>query len=294
MNIKDTSPGVLSAFDSGRFSLEQWKMYVDDWVPDVKELCLQDMKECLQSGFLWDADFLPVLNNVAADSAGREETVRLFRAVTGQLEEKITERFHRSVDADVVLYLGLCNGAGWVVRIGGRTTVLLGIEKIMELNWCNENDMNGLILHELGHVFQAQHGLFELNTANSSDRFLWQLFTEGVAMFFEQEIVENPEYYHQDRNGWRDWCERNLAGIAGAFAEDMHSMTRENQRYFGDWVDYEGRTDVGYYLGTRFVRFLAETESFENVIRYDIENVREGYDRFCRYVAGKDEENARL
>ena len=57
-------------------------------------------------------------------------------------------------------------------------------------------------------------------------------------------------------------------------------MTRENQRYFGDWVDFHGHMDVGYYLGTRFVRFMMETDSFDNIINYRLNKVKEEFNRF--------------
>ena len=57
-------------------------------------------------------------------------------------------------------------------------------------------------------------------------------------------------------------------------------MTRANQRYFGDWVDFYGYGDVGYYLGTRFVRFLLESDCFDSLISYDINDVRRGFGMF--------------
>lgn len=59
------------------------------------------------------------------------------------------------INADVALYLGFCNGAGWVTDIDAKTVVLLGIEKIIELDWVSVDDMRGLVYHELGHVYQA-------------------------------------------------------------------------------------------------------------------------------------------
>ena len=60
----------------------------------------------------------------------------------------------------------------------------------------------------------------------------------------------------------------------------MKTMTRDDQRYFGDWVDFEGHSDVGYYLGTKFVRFLLQSDSFDNVIQYDIEKISESFELF--------------
>lgn len=57
------------------------------------------------------------------------------------MQQKINKTFGKSLDADIVLYLGLCNEAGWVKKYNGRTIVFLGIEKIMELNWCSIDDI---------------------------------------------------------------------------------------------------------------------------------------------------------
>ena len=28
-------------------------------------------------------------------------------------------------------------------------------------------------------------------------------------MVFEQEFIGDAEYFHQDRNGWKEWCDKN-------------------------------------------------------------------------------------
>lgn len=280
MNIINTSADIPSFFSEGNFDFEKWKTYMDVHVPGAKALCLHDMEDCIKIGHSWQDDFLPVLNLVAADRPRFEKTVETFQKITDGLDARIIEVFGKTVDTDVILYLGLCNGAGWVTAVDGKTTVLLGIEKIMELNWCNTDDMNGLILHELGHAYHAQYGLFKCDIDSPRDGFIWQLFTEGVAMVFEQEVVGNSEYFHQDKNDWKNWCDENAEHIKCTFDSDLNSMTRENQRYFGDWVSFEGRSDVGYYLGTLFVRYLLRSACFDEVIKYDIHKVKHEYEAF--------------
>ena len=283
MRVIDRSAQIFEAYENGIFDLEKWKRYADRYVPGARELCLKDVEDCIKdAGLSWEKDYLPVLNELAEDPSKAEKAVRAFRAVTEHLEERILKRFKRSVDADVILYLGLCNGAGWVTALEGKTTVLLGIEKIAELNWCDINSMNGLIIHELGHAYQSQYGTLTLETGSVPDRFLWQLFTEGVAMVFEQEVIGDPEYFHQDVHGWKNWCDRHAEKIRDSFDRDLKTMTPADQRYFGDWVSFEGYGDTGYYLGTRFVRFLMRSDDFDDIIRYDIARVRQGYDRFLQ------------
>lgn len=283
MRIINTSTELLSAYENGSFSLPLWEAYMDKYVPGAKELCLEDMNSVINAGFSWENDFLPVLNAVVQDTEKRTEAIRSFITVTEHLDEKIRSRFGRVPEADIILYLGLCSGAGWVTPVNGKTSILLGIEKIIELNWCDVNVMTGLIVHEMGHVYQAQYGVLDRKPEQLPDQFIWQLFTEGIAMVFEQEVAGDPEYFHQYSSEWKNWCDRNAERIRHAFSDDLKTMTHENQRYFGDWVQFEGHGDTGYYLGARFVRFLLETDSFDNIISYDIETVKEGFGRFLQF-----------
>ena len=181
------------------------------------------------------------------------------------------------MDIDIVLYVGLCNGAGWVTNINGRDVILLGVEKILELNWLDEASMCGLIYHELGHAYHTQYGDFNQQSDISEQNFVWQLFTEGIAMYFEQILVNDFNYYHQDKNGWLEWCDNHFSEILADFRNDLEAMTKCNQRYFGDWVSYNGKGDVGYYLGTKFVQKLNEKYDFEELINMKIDRVNQEF-----------------
>ena len=51
MKIINTCSEILSTYDDGRFDMEKWKIYMDRCVPGAKELCLNDMQECINAGF---------------------------------------------------------------------------------------------------------------------------------------------------------------------------------------------------------------------------------------------------
>lgn len=282
MKLIDTSRELLSCYGSNGFDLEKWKSYMDSCVPGAKELCLCDMRETLAAGFSWEKDFLPVLNGVFENAEKREAALRSFYAVTENLDERLKNRFHKTVSADLILYLGLCNGAGWVTPVNGRESVLFGIEKIIELDWCGLDAMNGLVLHELGHIFHRQHGLWLPTPEANADRFIRQLFCEGVAMVFEQELAGGEGYYHQYDAEWKLWCDENAEHIKRSFYRDLDGMTQDNQRYFGDWARFEGHGDTGYYLGTRFVRFLMRSADFDEIIRFDLADIKRGFEAFMR------------
>ena len=278
----DASVQIPSLFLDGVFQYSQWTAYIESVCPNPVHIFTDDVKKCLDSGlYTFEKDFLPILNAVPGNP--KLDVLReSFAAVVEGLDQRVSACFGRTLDADVILYLGLCNGAGWVTRVNGRDVILLGVEKILELGWYGVDDMHGLIYHELGHVYQAQYGVLEREPASSAENFVWQLFTEGIAMYFEQALVGNPHYYHQDKNGWLAWCERHFPQILSDFHADLSSMTPSSQRSFGDWCSYHGWGDTGYYLGARFVRHLTETHPFDTLLGLEIQPVFDLYKEFVK------------
>lgn len=281
MKITDTFDQIPALFENGVFSIENWEKYAKTIHPDLAALCRDDAAETIATGQVsWEENYLPVLNAVIADNKKREAAHASFLAAVDGLEHKITAAFGRAPDVEIILYMGLCCGAGWVTELGGKTVVLLGLEKIMELGWHGENSMIGLIYHELGHVYQAQFGILERELPDGRQSFLWQLFTEGIAMTFEQDVSGQPDVYHQYDGAWKTWCDEHFDQIRRDFDADLPTMTFADQRWFGDWVKYCGRGDVGYYLGCRFVRFILEKYAFDEILFFEIGQVEALYLQF--------------
>ncbi len=277
IKIIDTYSQIETLFDDRTFDFEKWESYINSIYDNSANVFINDLKECLDSGnYVYEKDILPILNDVYEHS--QLETLHSsFCKVTSGLNRKVIDCFGRELNIDIVLYIGLCNAAGWVTNINGRDVILLGIEKILELNWYDESSMYGLIYHELGHLYHKQYGMFHQQSDNSRRNFVWQLFTEGIAMYFEQTLVNNYNYYHQDKNGWLEWCDSHYQQILTDFYNDLPTMTRSNQNYFGDWVSYHGKGDIGYYLGSKFVQQLCVKYDFRQLINMNIDVIYQEY-----------------
>ena len=274
LKIINTINKITEIYSNGSFDMNKWYSYIEGINHNLKQLCLNDMNEAISTGLVrFEKDYLPILNNVINDGKSRNEAIISFEEVTNNLTDKIISKFGKTIDVEIILYLGLCNGAGWVVTLDNKTYCLLGIEKIMELKWCDIDSMTGLIYHELGHVYHNQYGILERIFDNNRHHFLWQLFTEGIAMYFEQALVDNFNYYHQDKDGWKLWCDNHLKQIAIDFNNDLNTMTFKKQRYFGDWVKYNNHSDVGYYLGTKLVQYICMNNKFDDILSFDIKQV---------------------
>lgn len=289
LHITNLATDLSPIYPGGQFDLARWEETLRAENAELADLCLKDMNADVEAGMIdFDRDLLPVLNAAFREEGERARAIASFEEVTAGLEERIRACFGRSVEADVILYPGLCNGAGWVTTLRGKDAILLGIEKIVELRWNGVDDMRGLIFHELGHVYQSQYGVLAQDCANDRQQFLWQLFTEGIAMRFEQLLVGDGDYFHQDKGGWKDWCGAHLQQIKADFLADLDTMRRENQRWFGDWVSYEGRGDVGYYLGAKFVDFICRERDFDDILALDAETVEKLYLDFAQTKGSAD------
>ncbi len=276
MNIINTCDTIKSVFSDG-FNLQAWRRYASEISTSLPAKCEADAKD-----YDFANEVLPVLEN-----ALHEEKIELvsgnFQTVIKQLHENLNKLFETEPDISIILYLGLCNGAGWATRLDGKDTVLLGIEKIIELDWGNEADLRALILHEIGHLWHNQNGNLHIPEFTKRRKGIAQLYCEGVAMVCEHILCGDNDFYHQDKNGWLDWCYQNENDIKREYLHRLNKKTSV-QDFFGDWCSYNGHSDVGYFLGCRFVEHLMKTYSLKEIANMKYSSLNKAFTEFANTV----------
>lgn len=268
MTIIDSSNHIQCCYEDGLFSLSRWRSYMQAVYPAAIPLIESD-----SARYDFQRDVLPVLNAAANQPEKLAQLQQSFQSAIIHLEEEIYQHFHTIIDADIILYLGLCNGAGWAATVNGKPAVLLGIEKIIELNWLDEKSMIALLYHELGHLWHHQERKLAWGGETAEEKALWQLYSEGVAMFFEQTLCRNERFFHQDQDGWLNWCTRNKTRL---FAEYIRRIEQNGsiQDFFGDWRRLEGHSDVGYYLGSALIRTALKQYSINELPHLSLPDIK--------------------
>jgi len=279
IRVRNTAPQFAPLFENGQLQMAAWEAYMETVYPGLGEILREDLQSYLDAGYSYERDILPSIA-LASQPGELAQLEEQFLRLTEGLDARIEACTGKRLDVDITLYLGLNNSAGWVTSFAGRDCVLLGAEKILSLGWQTPRRLAGLIYHELGHVYQAQHGVLERDEAGEG--LLWQLFCEGIAMHFEQLLVGDPDFFHQDENGWKAWCDRHLAQIARDFEAERHITEPQKQRFFGDLCDYHGHGDVGYYLGARWISALTKTHPLEEIVCMDVPEARRYYIEFLQ------------
>ena len=234
-----------------RFHLDAWRAYAERIAPSLRQLVEADA-----SGYDLERQVAPVVEAALFHRDKMEMAHRSFLAVVEHLPERIREAFGIDMDVDVVFYLGLCNGAGWATTLDGRDAVLLGIEKIVELDWVGEKAMRALLYHELSHIWHRLAGAAQI-ARTPREKGLFQLYREGFAMYGEQLLCGDCGYFHQDDGQWLPWCRDNAAMLKREYLRRLEAG-ESVQDFFGDWCRFQEHADVGYFLGADFVQALVQ------------------------------------
>lgn len=285
MKIIDTAGQVGRGFFCQPFDLEKWRAYAAGISPELARMCLEDVAK-----YDFDRQVAPVLQASLSRPDKLRQLHASFLGAVGALRANGPALLGASGPAQrpgpqtggpfgaaapqdagrgiqgmplfaggggpaIVLYLGLCCAAGRATRLEGVPAILLGIEKIIELDWCDETAMKALLFHELGHLWhESLRGELE-EGGSPRQRAVLQVYSEGVAMVCQQRLAGDPELFHQDRDGWLGWCRANEGAIKAGYLRRMEAG-ESTQGFFGDWVSFMGQPDVGYFLGRQFVAWL--------------------------------------
>ena len=276
MKIIKTCEIIKSVFSDG-FDISVWRKYAEEISKELPSKCEKDAKE-----YDFNKSVLPVLeaalNEEKLDFVGRN-----FQTVIDTLNDNLSKLFDKEPDINIILYLGLCNGAGWATTLDGKNTVLLGIEKIIELDWGDETNMRALILHEIGHLWHKLNGNLHIPEYTKRRKGIAQLYCEGVAMVCEHILCGDDDFYHQDKDGWLDWCYKNEKQIKREFLRRLDRKINV-QDFFGDWCSYNGHSDVGYFLGCRFVEYLMKTYSLKEIANMKYGALNKSFIEFANIV----------
>lgn len=276
MKIINTCEKIKVFFQEG-FDKELWRKYTSEISEELTLKCENDAKK-----YDFNKDILPVIEN-ALYKEKLDALSENFNVVVKMLNANLSELFDNEPDISIILYLGLCNGAGWATTLEGKNTVLLGVEKIIELSWHDEENMRALIFHEIGHLWHKLNGNLRILEFTKRRKGIAQLYCEGVAMVCEHILCGDNDFYHQDKDGWLDWCYKNENEIKREYLRRLDEK-ESVQDFFGDWCSFNGHSDVGYFLGCRFIEHLMKTHSLKDIANMKYRVLNKKFTEFANTV----------
>jgi hypothetical protein len=261
-------------FQAKRFEIAVWRSYIAGISPALLEKVENDAKQ-----YDLDRQIIPVINRALCNEKKLEQLHDSFIYATNGLTEKYREKFNQDLDVTIILYLGLCNGAGWATKLNSQNVILLGIEKIVELDWCDKDSVVTLIYHELGHIWHHVNGNLDHVADGIKEKSLWQLYQEGIAMYCEQTLCDVFDYYHQDKKGWLKWCLENEVLLKKEYSRRMENAA-STQDFFGDWCNYLSYSDAGYFLGCQYIKYMLQKYTINEISHIDFPTLSKEFDNY--------------
>jgi len=259
----------------GKFDMALYQAYTKTISPTLFDVLTAD-----SSGYDFEKEVLPILELAMNRPEKLAQINDAFERVVKVNLAKVKDIIGEEIPVKVILYLGLCNGAGWAMTLDDEPTILLGVEKMIELDWCDDHGVGGLVYHELGHIWHAAVGTMKQSTNTVQEKYISQLYQEGIAMHFERLCVGDVITLQGSSGDWWSWCNANKQALN---EEYLHRLRADEscQDFFGDWCEYLGKSNLGYFLGYEFINHLAKRYNLLELANFDIKTV---YDEFVNYI----------
>ena len=106
---------IKSLFPNG-FNMSVWRKYAGEISKELPSKCENDAKN-----YDFEKEILPVLES-ALNKEKLDFVSKNFQIVVDTLNSNLTKLFDTEPDINIILYLGLCNGAGWATTRDGKNT----------------------------------------------------------------------------------------------------------------------------------------------------------------------------
>lgn len=250
INLIDTFTGFSNVWKAVadrdvETQLNAWQEYYSKKYPFIYDLIVNDYEAD-------KADWRTIARDRIFPLIGKKfDEIILAHAVAEdtilEVQELVSDMIKDKMRPIYIIIIGLGNGAGWAAALHDKPAVIIGLENVVDLGWHTKDAMKGLILHEVGHIYQRMARLDNMQTQGTGP--FWRLYEEGFAQYFEYNILGSKKAHQSTgQKGWEKWCSKNLKYLARRFLSDIGSQ-KGTRNFFASWYNIDGWKETGYFLG---------------------------------------------
>jgi hypothetical protein len=276
-SLVDTYPLFRKYWNRARIRSidDQIELWEKDYMGNYPELLKLQIENYRNLGIDWrkvaKERVFPELNDLLPYI---EEAWQNLRGIIPETFEKFIKFWGRDFDVVFVLYVGIGCGAGWASEYNGRYAVLHGLENIAELKWHKPEALERLVLHELSHI---AHMVFQGTSPREFEELeadpFFLLYSEGFATRCEHLIIGKETWLIAPDSTWLKWCKSNIAFLASEYLRRAEEKRPVNE-FFGSWLNIEGKSQTGYYLGHEFIKYLENQMNPKEIATMNSRDIR--------------------
>jgi len=234
---------------------EAWEVHMNQF-PEIKSKCISDYEINLIN--YKEIALKKVFNH---DDVHLHKMEQAYVNLLNLLNNKHI-KFNGLIDTDfkfsIVIYHGLGNGAGWASDYQKIPSIYLGIDKIAELSWTDQDTLYGLLMHEFAHLAHASLREVSINQFESFENDpYFRLYSEGFATFYEDLTNQG----HKSRSPWFLSCLKKEEEFKKIYLEKIEKNDKGWFMFYGDWHQILNVSDPGYFLGYRMIQSISSRMS---------------------------------
>jgi len=273
MNLKDAYKNVHKIYSGDKKPVQlmnDWYIAMEDY-KDIREACIKDYQN---DNIDWEEVAVSKVFNITKNNTERlDSCYQMLLEIFSELEVKLDSIFGKTnYNVEFIIYHGLGNAAGWAENLGEKYIIMLGVEKIIELEWDTRDKLLDLIVHEYAHVI---HEIVREETLlpYEEDKFrreVFHMYMEGFATYCENfnngRINSTKEWYNK--------CVENEQKLKSIFLDQLYDDEKSNMPFFGDWDKVLGIAETGYFMGAKVIEKLIEDYSLIEIMKLDYESIK--------------------
>ncbi len=92
--------------------------------------------------------------------------------------------------------------------------------------------------------------------------------------------MQYENYYHLGE-AWLAWCNDHIDEIKAEYLRRIQSQ-ESTRDFFGDLNTVMGHSDIGYYLGAQFIRYMLSRYTLTEVAVFQDERLINEYEEYAR------------
>jgi hypothetical protein len=250
------------------------ELWASSYMQKYPELLQKQTRDYQEAGHDWreiarTRVFAGLGDRVPAMKEARQNLLQ----VCGPIYEQSVQALELDFPVAFVIYVGIGCGAGWATQYQDGPACLLGLEQIAGLGLQSRERLREVLAHEIGHLahMQWRHEPERFEEQEKDPLFL--LYSEGFAKRCEYLVLRKERWNQAQNEDWLHWCIEHKAWLAREYLRRVDSDEPAND-FFGDWLDVQGRSQTGYYLGWTYILWLEQSYGTRDIAALPLERLR--------------------
>ena len=249
---------------SSKSVANQVALWQTKYMSKYPELLQKQLRNYEEVGVDWRKIARKVVQAIPRHLKRMEEARRNILQLFEPTYIRAVQRLGCDFNVTLVIYVGIGCGAGWATRYERQPAILLGLENIVEEKWHSSSKLEGMIVHEIGHLVHMKWRSEWKTFEKAADDPLFRLYEEGFAQRCEHMVPERDTWHMASDRQWLSWCEQHKAWLAREFLGRLDKHASVND-FFGSWFDIHGKKQTGYFLGHAFIVNLERTYALREI-----------------------------